>query len=66
MDDSTAVEVLEGGDELEGVVLDFEFRELLPPLQQLVQCLVLADLEENVHVLVILKEMFESDNIGMT
>jgi hypothetical protein len=40
MDDAAGMEVLQGVDDLDHVALHLDFRQPLPPLDQLIQCLV--------------------------
>ncbi len=51
---------------LEHVVLCFEFGKPLSPLAQVVESLVGAKLEEDVYILVVFEDMFETHNVLMT
>ena len=63
MNDAMTVKVFNCGTDLIDVTLDFELVEALTSAQQLVQRLVLAQLEENIDVLSILEEVFETDDV---
>ena len=60
VDDAVTVQVLHSGAELVDVALNLKFVKSLPPSKKLVQRLVLAQLEKNVDVLCILKEVLEA------
>ena len=59
------VEVLNSRAYLHYVALHFQLVQALPPSEELVQRLILTKLQQDVHVLCIFKEMFESDDIIM-
>ena len=65
MDDSICVEVLEGRNYLSQVALNLEFCQSLSSLQQLIQSLVRTDLQKNVNVLLVLKNVLKANNICM-
>jgi hypothetical protein len=63
MDDLILVEVHQGGYDLRQIVLHFHLGQSLPPLQELIQSLVGADLQQYVDILMILEDMFELDDV---
>ena len=63
MNNSVTVQILKCRNDLGGVALDFEFVQPLPPLEQLVKGLVLAQLQEDVDVLAVLEEVLEVAHI---
>lgn len=63
MNDAMTVEVLDGGTDLVYVALNFEFVEALASAEQLVEGLVLTQLEQDVDVLGVLEEVFETDDV---
>lgn len=65
VDDLVLVEVDEGVDYLQLIVLHFHFGKSLPPLDQLVQSLVGANFKQNVDVLVVFEDVFELYDILM-
>ena len=65
VDDVNTVHVADSIEQLLHVVLDFGFGEALPPLDHLVHGLVLAQLEEDVAVNLVLEEVLVLANITM-
>lgn len=65
MDYAVRVQVLERVDDLLSVALDFQLVQALAPLQELVHALVLAELEQDVHILAVLEEVEELGDVGM-
>ena len=65
MDDLVLVEVDEGVDYLLQIVHNLHFDQPLPALDQLVQSLVRAQLQQNVHVLVVLEHVLEFHDVVM-
>ena len=63
VNDTVAVQVFNSGADLINVALDFKFVQSLPSPKQLIQRLVLTEFKEDVHVLCVLEEMLESDNV---
>lgn len=63
MDDLVLVEVHQRRYDLRQVVLHLHLRQSLPPLQQLIQGLVSADLQQDVDILMILEDMLELDDV---
>lgn len=63
MNDAMTVKVLNGGTDLVDVALHLELVKALTAAQQLVQGLVLAQLQEDVDVLCVLKEVFEAYDV---
>lgn len=63
MDDLVLVEVHQRRDNLRQVVLHLHLGQSLPPLQQLIQGLVGADLQQDVDVLVVLEDVLELDEV---
>jgi hypothetical protein len=61
--DLILVEVDEGVDNLGQVILYFYFSESLPALDEFIQRLVGAHLEQDVHVFVVFKDVFEFDHV---
>jgi len=56
-------QVLHRVQDLQQVALHLDFRQPLAPLEQLVQRLVLAHLQQDVHVLVVLEHVFEVHHV---
>ena len=65
VDYTVRVQVLERMDDLLSVALDFELMQALTPLQELIHTLVLAELEEDVHIFAVLEEMQELGHVRM-
>ena len=65
MDNFVCVKVFETGNDLAQVALNFKFCESLSSLQQLIQGLVRTDLQKNINVLLILKNVLKTNNICM-
>jgi hypothetical protein len=63
VDHSVRVQILEGANYLQRVALHLQFVEPLPPFEQVVERLVLADFEENVNVLCIFEKVIELANM---
>jgi hypothetical protein len=63
VDDLVLVEIHQRGDNLRQVVLNFHFSESLPTLEELVEGLVGADLKQDVHILMILEDVLELDDV---
>lgn len=63
MDDLALMQVHEGSDYLRQVILHLHLCESLAPLQKFIQSLIGAYLQQNIHVLVVLEDMFELDNV---
>jgi hypothetical protein len=63
VDDAVGMEVLESVDDLDRVTLNLQFVQPLPPLQQLIHALVLAQLQKNVDIFRILEEVLELTNM---
>ena len=57
------VQVFQSVDNLERIALDLEFVQPLPPLEQFVHALVVAELEQNVDVLGVLEEVVELGDV---
>lgn len=57
------VQVFECAYYLHRVALHFELVQALPPFDQVIQRLVLANLQQNVHVLCVLKKVLELANV---
>lgn len=65
VDDAVRVEEPQCTDHLAGVTLDLELVQALAPLQQLVETLVLAELEQNVDALAVLEKVLKLRNVLM-
>lgn len=63
MDHSVAVEVLDGVADLDDIVLDFKLMEPLPPPDEILKRLVLAQLKNDVHVLLVFEKVLKADDI---
>ena len=63
VDDAVGMEVLESVDDLDRVTLNLQFVQPLPPLQQLIHALVLAQLQKNVDIFGIFEEVLELTNM---
>lgn len=63
MNDAVTVEVLDGGADLVYVALNFKLVEALASAEQLVEGLVLTQLEQDVDVLGVFEEVFETDDV---
>lgn len=65
MDDSMRMEVLDSIANLHYVALNFEFMEALTSSEELIEGSGTAHFKQNVHILGVLEEVFEADNIGV-
>ena len=65
MDYSVLVQVFECTNDLSCVALDFKLVETLASFQKFVHALVRAQLQQDVHVLAIFKEVLEVAHVGM-
>ena len=65
MDDTVRVQVLQRVDYLCSVALDFELVQTLASFEQLVHGLVLAELQQNVHVFAVLEEVLKVAHVLM-
>lgn len=63
MDDSVTVKIFEGATNLVDITLGFQLVESLPSSKELIQRLIRAELEQDVDVLGIFKEVLEPDDI---
>jgi hypothetical protein len=63
VDDFVLVQVEEGGNDLVQVVLHLHLGEPLPALDEFVEGLVGADLQQDVDVLVVLEDMLELHDV---
>lgn len=59
------MQVLECTHYLERVALNLQLVQALPPLEQVVERLVLANLEQDVDILGVLKEVLELADLGV-
>ena len=65
MNYAVRVQVFERINDLLGVALDLQLVQALPPLQELVHALVLAQLEEDIHILAVFEEVQELGHVRM-
>jgi hypothetical protein len=65
MNDPVLVQILQATDNLHRVALHFQFVESFAALEQLVHALVLAELEQDVHVLAVFEEVLKVANVAM-
>lgn len=65
MDHAMRMQVLECTHYLERVALNLQLVQALPPLEQVVERLVLANLEQDVDILGVLKEVLELADLGV-
>ncbi len=63
MDDFVLMEIDEGAYYLRQVILDLDFCESLPALDELIESLVGAHLQQDVDILVILEHMLELHDV---
>ena len=63
MDHAVSVQVLNSRADLHHVALDLKFMETFASAKEFVQALVLAQLQEDVYVLSVLKEVLKPDDI---
>lgn len=63
MNDSVAVQVLDSSAYLIHVALRFQLVQSLPPAQEFVEGLVVAELQQDVHVLSVLEEVLEPHDV---
>lgn len=63
VNDTVTVQVFNSGADLINVALDFKLVQSLPSPQQLIQGLVLTEFKEDVHVLCVLEEVLEANNV---
>ena len=66
MNDFVLVKVDEGVDDLLEIVSHFHLSQSLPSLDELVESLVGADFQENVDIFVVLEDMLEANDVGVT
>ena len=57
------VKIFQGADDLDAITLSFQLCQPLSSFHHLVQGLVAAELEQNVHVFRVLEEVLESHNV---
>lgn len=65
MDNTVRVQVLEGVDDLLGVAFDLQFMQPLSALQQFIHALVLAQLQQDIHIFTVFEKMKELSHICM-
>jgi hypothetical protein len=65
VDDPVAVQVLNRITNLNNITLDLQLMKPLSPSQQFVKGLTLAQLQNNVNIFSVFKEMFKSNDVGM-
>ena len=65
MNNPVRVEILESIDDLHGVAFNFNFMQSLPPLEKLIQTLIVAEFQENIHILTVFKKVHELGHIRM-
>jgi hypothetical protein len=63
MDNFELVEIISGFDELQQIALGFQLCQSLSPPYKLVETLVLAYVEEDVNVLLVLKVLIKEDDV---
>lgn len=63
MDDLVLMEVDQRANDLLQVILHFNLRQSLSPLDQFIQSLVCAYLQQDVHVVVVLEDVLKLDDI---
>lgn len=63
MDNSVRMQVLQSGNDLICIALDFELIQTFTPLQQFVETLVLTKLEKDVDAFAVFEEMCELSNV---
>ena len=66
MNDFVLVEIDEGVDDLLEIVCHFHLSQSLSPLDELVESLVGANFQENVDIFVVLEDMLEANDMGVT
>jgi hypothetical protein len=62
---SMAMQVFQSTAKLGHVALDFKFVETLSSPQLVIQCLIFAQLKQNIDIFRVLKEVLEADNIAV-
>jgi hypothetical protein len=65
MNNSVGMEVLESIDNLQGITFHFEFVQSFASLQQLVHAVVRTQLQQNINILRIFKEVHELSDISV-
>jgi len=65
MDNSISVKILHSRENLNDIALNFKLCEPLSPLKELIKGLIGTDLEQNIHVFLILKHMLKTNNVGL-
>ena len=65
MDNTVRVQVLEGVDDLLGVAFDLQFMQPLSALQEFIHALVLAQLQQDIHIFTVFEKMKELSHICM-
>ena len=63
MNYSVSVEILQSIDDLHRVRLYFQLVKALPSAQKFVEALILADLKQDIHVVAVLEEVLELDDV---
>jgi len=63
MNNSVGVQILQSLDDLQSVAFDLQLVKSLPPLQQLIQTMVSAQFQQNVHILHIFEKVQELSHI---
>ena len=65
MNNSVRVQVFEGIDNLHGVALNLQFMKSLPPLEQLIHALIVAELEQDINIVAIFEKMHKLGHIAV-
>ena len=65
MNNPVGVKILKSINDLHRVALDLELMKSLPPLEQLIHALILAELQQDVNTIAILEKMHKLSHIGM-
>lgn len=63
MDDLIDMQVLQRANNLHQIILHLHLGESFPSLDKLIEGVVGADLEQDVHVLVVLEDVLELDDV---
>ena len=65
VNDLIDMEIFQGTDDLNEVILDFHFSQPLSSLDKFVEGVIRTYFQENVHIFVVFKDMFKLNNMVM-
>lgn len=65
MDDPVGVQILQRIDDLHSVTFNLKLMEPLPPFEELVHALIMAELQKDVYIVAVLEKMHKLSYVGM-